>query len=100
MKLTLQGPDDEGCFFLADDQGRDWRLVARYKDHAFGAALFGWEACEECETDGTADCPHRTAKEMLAEAREVLLDHIGDDIEAPAHIAAYFEELDRDDEEQ
>ena len=99
MKVTLMGPDDDGCFFLCDYEGREYRLVRQRKDHAAAAALFGWKACECGQTDGTVACEHRTVREMIAEARGVLMDHIGDDIEAPAHVAAYFDELDKDEEE-
>ncbi len=98
MKLTLMGPDDDGCWFLCDEDGRDWRVVTHWKDHAYAASLFGWVACDCCEADGTVDCEHRTAKEMIAEAREFLMEHNGEEIEPPRQIAAYFEEMDKEEE--
>lgn len=47
MKVTLMGPDDLDCWFLTDDDGISFPLVARHEDHPAAAALFGWMAPEE-----------------------------------------------------
>lgn len=41
------------------------------------ASTFGWCPCECGETDGTVDCPHKTASEMIDSARQWLDDHLG-----------------------
>ena len=52
------------------------------------ASTFGWVPCFECgATDGTVDCPHRTASEMIAEAGEWIRDHIGERTEDPGYFA-------------
>lgn len=95
MKATLMGPDDQGCWYLCDGNGHDWPVVRDRKEHAYAARLFGWTACECGQTNGTTACEHRTVEEMLEEARAFLMDHIGDEIEPPRHIAAYFEEMEQ-----
>jgi hypothetical protein len=36
------------------------------------ASSFGWKPCECGSTDGTVDCAHKTATEMITEAAEFL----------------------------
>ena len=36
------------------------------------ASAFGWVACDCGDTDGTCDCPHRTAGDMISSAAEYL----------------------------
>jgi len=44
----------------------------------FMASLLGFEACTECRlTDGTVDCEHKTASEMICDASEFLDKHSG-----------------------
>lgn len=82
MKLTLVGPDDSGFWFLEDAAGNAWQLVERWSDHAGAAALFGWVAPEGASDDERAES-----------AREFLMERIGDSIQAPLHIAEYFEQF-------
>lgn len=49
------------------------------------ASTFGWVACDCRETDGTVDCEHRTASEMISEAHDYLQDHDGDEVEDPGY---------------
>lgn len=93
MKVTLMGPDDEGRWHLANSNGNDFCLVEKVEDHAYAAKLFGWVPCDECNSDGTADCPHKTSDEMIDEAREFLMENCGEEITAPRHIAEYFEDF-------
>jgi hypothetical protein len=80
MKLTLMGPDDEGCWFLSESTGREFKIVEKREDHAYAAKLFGWSpSSESLATD-----------ELNEEAREFLMEHIGEEITAPAHIAEHF----------
>ena len=51
------------------------------------ASTFGWIACECGETDGTVDCSHRTAGEMIGEAFEFLLDHEGETVRDPGYFS-------------
>ena len=87
MKVTLTGPDDLGYWFLDNEDGCSFRLVDEWADLPGAASLFGWTAPEGCDD-----------KDGLAEnARLWLLDHIGDEIEAPKDVAEYFESLSDDD---
>ncbi|MGE0533460.1 MAG: hypothetical protein AB7O68_00695 [Pirellulales bacterium] len=49
------------------------------------ASAFGWVACFCGETDGTVDCPHRKAREMISSAREYLDQHVGESAEDPGY---------------
>ena len=78
---------DFGTFILEADDGRDV-LIQTDWDYPAVASVFGWSPCSCGKTDGTVDCPHRTASEMIAEAREFLSAHVGDTAEDPG----YFED--------
>ena len=56
-------------------------------DYPGVASTFGWAPCDCGFTDGTVDCEHKTASEMIYEAGEYLDEHIGDVVEDPG----YFE---------
>ena len=48
-------------------------LVQTDWDYTGVASTFGWVPCRKCRaTDGTVDCEHRTASEMIADARAYL----------------------------
>jgi hypothetical protein len=83
MKITLQ-EGDFGTFLLVCDDGRDL-LVQTDLDYPGLASSFGWSACSCGETDGTVDCPHRTADEMIAEAGDFLRAHAGDTADDPGY---------------
>ena len=47
------------------------------------ASRIGWQPCDECcSTDGTIDCEHRTASDMIDEAYDFLVDHDGESFDA------------------
>ena len=60
-------------------------LIQTDWDYPGIASTFGWIACECGETDGTVDCPHRTADEMIGEAFEFHVDHEGETVEDPGY---------------
>tara|TARA_R110000823_G_scaffold269344_1_gene389119 strand:+ start:56 stop:367 length:312 start_codon:yes stop_codon:yes gene_type:complete len=60
-------------------------LIQTDGDYPGIASTFGWLACECGETDGTVDCSHRMADEMIGEAFEFLLDHEGETVEDPGY---------------
>lgn len=40
------------------------------------ASSMGFVSCEKCsDTDGTVDCPHHTASEMISAAYDFIRDH-------------------------
>lgn len=50
------------------------------------ASCLGWQPC--CDgTDGTVDCQHKTASEMIGEASEHLDAHLGEPFEDPGYFA-------------
>ena len=47
------------------------------------ATSMGWQACSQCgATDGTVNCEHRTASDMIAEAYDWIREHDGELFEA------------------
>ncbi len=83
MKITLR-EGDLGTFLLIAADGRDL-LVQTDWDFPGLASTFGWSACRCGETDGTIDCPHRSADEMIAEACDFLRAHAGDTADDPGY---------------
>lgn len=62
-------------------------LVQTDYDHPGIASRMGWSPCGCGATDGTVDCDHKTAVEMIAEASQHISDHAG---ETFADLADYF----------
>jgi hypothetical protein len=83
MNVELTGRDDLGFWFLVDEDGNAFPLVERHEDHPAAAALFGWQA-----PVGVED-----REAIIQDALAWLMDHIGDEIEAPKEAVAYFNEL-------
>ena len=73
-------------YILRNDTG-ETVLIQTDWDYPGLASSFGWLACECGETDGTVDCPHKSATDMISDAAEYLDDHIGETIDDPG----YFE---------
>lgn len=51
------------------------------------ASNFGFVPCACGETDGTVNCPHKTASEMITEAAEYLDECEGQIVEDPGYFA-------------
>ena len=83
MKITLQ-EGNFGTFCLVADDGQQI-LVQTEWDFAGLASTFGWSACSCGVTDGTVDCEHRTAGEMIADAHNFLRAHTGDETDDPGY---------------
>lgn len=84
MIVTLAGPDDQGFWFLDDDNGRSFQLVECFEDHPQAAALLGW-TCPDGVTDESA---------IIFAAMDYLNDHVSESFKAPLHIAEYFKQFD------
>lgn len=84
-----------GCYLICqvrDDGTWDTRdepttvLCQSDWDRPMLARDLGWRPC--CDvTDGTVDCPHKTASEMIAEAGEYLDEHLGEPFDDPGYFA-------------
>ncbi len=83
MKLSLAGPDELGRWVLHSPDGLAYPLVERHEDHVPAAKLFGWSHAR-----GITD-----EEEVIQDALDWLMDHISDEIEAPAHVVEFFREL-------
>ena len=84
MKITLESGNFGFGYLLAADDRRDI-LIQTDWDYPGVASTFGWVPCECGETDGTVDCPHKTASQMISEAAEYLDEHIGNTVEDPGY---------------
>lgn len=84
MKVSLEY-GQFGNFELVAEDGESI-LVQTDWDYPGVAMNLGWCPCPKClNTDGTVDCKHKKAGEMIAEAAEFLDDHIGDIFEDPGY---------------
>lgn len=85
-RITLDtDPDDAPCCIkLETDDGRSI-LIQTDWDYPGVASSFGWVACECGDTDGTVDCAHKKAGEMISDARAFLDAHDGETIEDPGY---------------
>ena len=75
---------DCGTFVVAAQNGRQI-LVQTDWDFPGLASTFGWSPCSCGATDGTIDCDHKTADEMIADARDFLTAHVGDTTDDPGY---------------
>ena len=89
MRVRLE--QATGCggnvWLLVADDGREVAFQTDW-DWPGLASNFGYVSCECGRTDGTVDCPHKTASRMIADAYDFLLEHEGETVEAPG----YFDE--------
>jgi hypothetical protein len=86
-KVRLEG-GESGTFLLIDeDSGKDILIQSDW-DFPGLASSFGWTPCKKCRaTDGTVDCAHRTASEMISEAYDFLVEHEGRSIPDPGYFS-------------
>jgi hypothetical protein len=84
MKITLERGDFGFTYLLVAEDGRDILIQSDW-DYPGTATTFGWRACECGATDGTVNCPHKTASEMIADAQAYLDEHIGESVEDPGY---------------
>ena len=82
MKITLH-ESDVCTFILLADNGRS--ILVQSGDLPDLATIFGWSPCSCGSTDGTVDCDHRSACEMIADARDFLRAHAGDTTDDPGY---------------
>lgn len=69
---------------LTNSDGREV-IVQTDWDYPGTASTFGYVPCECGETDGTVDCEHKTATEMITAAADWLDDHDGEDAPDPGY---------------
>ncbi len=83
MKITLK----EGIFltFVVEAENGANILIQTDWDFPALASSFGWIACRCGQTDGTVDCRHRRARDMIAAARKFLTDHLGESADDPGY---------------
>ena len=83
MNITLESGDC-GTYLLVADDGEEI-LIQTDWDFPGIASTFGWSPCHCGATDGTVDCPHKTASAMISEAAQYLDDHVGESVADPGY---------------
>lgn len=83
-KITLSA-EKFGCYTVTNLETNESRFVQTDWDFPGVASNFGWVACDCGETDGTIDCPHKTAGEMIAEATEYLDNNVNKIVDDPGY---------------
>jgi len=64
--------DDEGHYDPCSDDTADTFLVQSDWDYPGTASSFGWSPCDCGYTDGTVNCDHKTATQMITDAYDYL----------------------------
>jgi hypothetical protein len=87
MQVTLsRGPG--GVYYeLTAEDGRS-QIFQTDWDYPGLASNFGYVPCECRATDGTVDCPHKSATEMIGAAAEFLDELDGATCEDPGYFSA------------
>lgn len=74
------------AFILVDNDTGDDQIVQTDWDFPGLASTFGWVPCRKCRaTDGTVDCAHKTASQMISEAYDYLMAHLGKQVPDPGY---------------
>jgi len=73
---------DKYGYRLRNFDGREIYIQSDW-DYPAIASDFGWVACTCGMTDGTIDCKHKKASDMIVAAREFLDEHDGKRIKDP-----------------
>ena len=85
MRVTLELGRFGWDYVLRADDGRTVHIGTDW-DYPSIASNLGWRPCDKCRaTDGTVDCEHKTASEMIAEAHDFLDEHEGESFEDPGY---------------
>lgn len=80
MRVRLNQCSPNFCFELIDvETGESVEFVQSDWDYPGLASMFGYVPCDCGATDGTVDCVHKTASEMISEAYDWLADHDGEE---------------------
>jgi hypothetical protein len=92
MMITLCEGDFGWSYLIVSDDGQELLIQSDW-DYPATAMTFGWSPCTRCRrgcqgaSDGTIDCPRRSALEHIMDAQVWLDRHIG----ATAVDPGYFE---------
>ena len=82
--ITLESGQFGWDYILEQEDGKTV-LIQTDWDYPGVASSFGWSPCECGATDGTVDCHHKTASDMITEAGQYLDENIGETIEDPGY---------------
>ena len=74
-------------YIIRNTETEEAILIETDWDYPGVASTFGWTPCECGFTDGTIDCEHKTASEMIQEAQEWLDAHLYEEAEDPGYFS-------------
>lgn len=82
-----------GCYLICRVRDGTWDtrdeentvLVQTDWDYPGLASNLGWVPCWCGFTDGTIDCDHKTASDMIGSAEKFINDHLGEMFEDPGY---------------
>ena len=78
--------ESHGCYEISNTDDDETILVQSDWDYPSLAHTFGWTGICECgETDGTVNCSHKSASDMIDGAREYLDTYEGEMVEDPCY---------------
>ena len=83
--ITLESGQFGWDYLVVNDETGESILIQTDWDYPGIASTFGFIPCECGETDGTVDCPHKSATEMINEARDYLNSCIGESVDDPGY---------------
>lgn len=83
MTITLTQPSDAPnfCFEVLGGDGSS-EFIQTDWEYPSTASRFGFVPCECGQTDGTVDCEHKTATQMISAAYDYLVEHEGETVES------------------
>ena len=83
--ITLEEGNFGWDYIIRNLETDETVLIQTDWDYPGATSSFGWVACECGLTDGTIDCKHKKASDMIESAGNFLDEHIGDEIEDPGY---------------
>jgi len=80
ITLTQPSSAPNFCFEVVASNGQSDFIQSDW-DYPSTASLFGFVPCDCGSTDGTVDCKHKTATQMISAAYDYLVDHVGETVD-------------------
>jgi len=77
--------DNNGEYDAYSDNPQDVALFQTDWEWPSLASNFGYVPCKCGHTDGTVDCEHKTASQMISDAFDWLCDHEGEIVDDPGY---------------
>ena len=86
--ITLESGQFGWDYLLVNDETGEDVLIQTDWDYPGVASSFGFVPCDCGETDGTVDCSHKTASDMIQSAAAYLDENIGESVDDPGYFSS------------